>query len=200
MNFFHFSTFSNQDDTKIDEITLKNIKDYENASRKIQHTPIIDFCEEINFSSIFDDHKNYNDDLPFLEIRKVLILSYRLIWLGSNRTVTNKYFEVVINLSIVYICYSHVIEKSNGNQNIDLYILIFFCFEYFLRIINFGLFNEKTGILRNYLFTLELICIILGVITTFIIKYDRHLNLLIFRLFRVLKFLPLKNMVEIIEG
>lgn len=189
-----------EDRNKLDDIALKNIKDYENASRSVRHQPIIDFCEEISLESIFDDHKTFKDDFPFIKIRKILLLFYRLTWLISNKIVTNKYFELTVNLVIIYICYLHTIEKSAGNKEIDRMILIFFCFEYFLRSLSHGLFNEQTGILRNSLFFLELLCIMIGFITNFLIDYDTHYNFVIFRFFRVLKFLPLKNMEEIIEG
>lgn len=206
LRFFSCSFFSTIIDSdveiqnKIDDITLKNIKDYENASRSVRYVPIIEICEEISIKSIFDDQKAFNDDLPFIKMRKLLLLFYRLIWLISNKIVTNKYFEWIINLIIIYICYLHAIKKSDENREIDSRILIFFCCEYFLRSISHGLFNEQSGILRNPLFFFEILCILINFIINFLTDYDVHYNLLIFRFLRVLKFLPLKNMGEIIEG
>lgn len=114
----------------------------------------------------------------------------------------NKLFEPLINALILYYCVEYTKEKAKSDSLdwLDHIFLYIFIGEYILRYMACGLFNEKTGLLRDNFKIYDFTVVFLSFLYTFLLSEYNHYNMLIFRFIKIIKIFPFKHLTAIFEG
>ena len=139
----------------------------------------------------------YQDKFPFLEFRKSLLVIVYSISELSLRIVKSRFFEVIVILVIMMntIVLAFEDPNSNINQNfegIELFFILFYTVECFMKILAFGFIFSKESYLRDKWNVLDFVIIV----TAWVSMYGgSNVQLNALRMFRILR--PLRSISSI---